>query len=310
MRRLESLFNDLQLGCKPLPLRERPANKWISDATWLLIDQHARLHKIGKLTQRQAQCLGRRIKAALGGNQRQRAANVASKVEGYLSTKQPKEAWRCLKGWYHSATNQPPKPCHLMMTRLTEERAALYARVPTPGGHFPIVVNPFLVWDKLPTDSKIRDGVRRLRNGRAAGAGEMRAEQLKEWLLGMVEEEEKGTEGAGDKWQLFKELAQSIWEHGCIPEQMTWTMIILLPKGGGGHHGIGLLEPCWKVMESILVQRLSAIQCHDSLHGGINKKGTGMATIKVKLVQQLAFLDQKPWHQIFLDLHKAYDAMD
>jgi hypothetical protein len=45
----------------------------------------------------------------------------------------------------------------------------------------------------------------------------MCAEHLKEWLSGMVEEEEKGTEGAGDKWLLFKELAQSIWEHGCIP---------------------------------------------------------------------------------------------
>jgi hypothetical protein len=63
-------------------------------------------------------------------------------------------------------------------------------------------------------------------------------------------------------------------------------------------------------MESILVQRLSVIQCHDSLHGGINKKGTGTATIKMKLAQQLAFLDQKPWHQIFLDLHKVYDAMN
>jgi hypothetical protein len=91
---------------------------------------------------------------------------------------------------------------------------------------------------------------------------------------------------------------------------MTWTVIVLLLKGGGGHRGIGLLEPCWKVMESILVQRLSAIQCHCSLHGGINKKGMGTATIKVKLAQQLAFLDQKPWHQIFLDLHKAYDTMD
>jgi hypothetical protein len=194
MRELESLFNNLQLGCKPLPLRKRPANKWILDATWLLINQRARLHKSGKLMQQQAQSLGHRIKAALGGNRRQRAANVASQVEGYLSTKQPKEVWWCLKGWYRSATNQPPKPCHLTMTRLTEERTALYARVPFLGGHFPIVVNPFLIWDKLPTDSKMRDGVQRLWNGRAAGAGGMRAEHLKEWLLGMVEEEKKGTE--------------------------------------------------------------------------------------------------------------------
>jgi hypothetical protein len=55
---------------------------------------------------------------------------------------------------------------------------------------------------------------------------------------------------------------------------------------------------------------LSAIQCHEVLHGGINKKGTGTARIEVKLVQHLAFLDQKPWHQIFLDLHKVYNTMD
>ena len=27
-------------------------------------------------------------------------------------------------------------------------------------------------------------------------------------------------------------------------------------------------------------------------------------------MQHLAFLDQKPWHQIFLDLHKVYNTMD
>jgi hypothetical protein len=144
----------------------------------------------------------------------------------------------------------------------------------------------------------------------------MHAKHLKEWLVDMVKEEEdnRDLEGAGphpgDKWRTFKRIVQAIWEHGCIPEQMTWMVIVLLPKGGGRHRGIGLLEPCWKVIESILVQRLSAIQCHKVLHGGINKKGTGTATIEVKLAQQLTFLDQKPWHQIFLDLHKAYDAMD
>ena len=65
MRELKGAFNDLQLGCDPPPPRERPANKWISDATWLLIDQRARLHKSGKLRQQQARCLGRQIKAAL-----------------------------------------------------------------------------------------------------------------------------------------------------------------------------------------------------------------------------------------------------
>jgi hypothetical protein len=86
MRELESTFNDLQLGCKPPPPWERPANKWISDATWLLIDQRARLHKSKKLKQRQACCLGRQIKAALQGIQQQCAADVASEIKGLLST--------------------------------------------------------------------------------------------------------------------------------------------------------------------------------------------------------------------------------
>jgi hypothetical protein len=55
---------------------------------------------------------------------------------------------------------------------------------------------------------------------------------------------------------------------------------------------------------------LLVIHFLDSLYGGINTKGTGTAIIEVKLAQQLAFLDQMPGHQIFLDLHKAYDAMD
>ncbi len=36
----------------------------------------------------------------------------------------------------------------------------------------------------------------------------------------------------------------------------------------------------------------------------------GTATIEVKLAQQLADCEQEAWYQIFLDLRKAYDAMD
>ncbi len=127
-----------------------------------------------------------------------------------------------------------------MMTRLTAERTKLYEKVPTPGGRFPIVVDPFPVPDVKPTDSKIRDGVRWLRNSQAAGIGRMQAKHLKEWLASVVKEEEdnRDLEGAGphpgDKWHTFQGIVQAIWEHGCIPEQMTWMVILLLPKGGGG----------------------------------------------------------------------------
>ncbi len=53
-----------------------------------------------------------------------------------------------------------------------------------------------------------------------------------------------------------------------------------------------------------------AIKFHDYLHGFLAGRGTGTATMEVKLAQQLAYQEQEAWYQIFLDLRKAYDAMD
>ena len=80
-------------------------------------------------------------------------------------------------------------------------------------------------------------------------------------------------------------------------------VIVLLPKGEGDYRGIGLLDPCWKVVEKIMVCRLAAI-------GGLPKRGTGTAIIEVKLAQQLAWMEQEPLYQVFVDLRKAYDHLD
>jgi len=64
----------------PPPLeRERPQNQWISDSTWVLINQRAALRRAGKLNQCGARVIGRRIKAALKGDRKQRAATVGEK---------------------------------------------------------------------------------------------------------------------------------------------------------------------------------------------------------------------------------------
>ncbi len=95
-----------------------------------------------------------------------------------------------------------------------------------------------------------------------------------------------------------------------MPKQMIWEIIVLLPKGGGDYHGIGLLEPFWKVVEKIIVKRLALIKFHDCLHGGLPKRRTGTALIEAKFVQQLVWHDQCPLYKIYVDLMKAYDAID
>ncbi len=66
--------------------------------------------------------------------------------------------------------DRAPKACHKTLARQTEERKTLYARVPPPGERLPINVTPFDVPDGVPSDSEIREVVRVLQNGRAAGA--------------------------------------------------------------------------------------------------------------------------------------------
>jgi len=50
--------------------------------------------------------------------------------------------------------------------------------------------------------------------------------------------------------------------------------------------------------------------CHDCLHGFLKGRGTGTATMKAKLAQQLAFIEQEALYSTVVDLKKAYDAMD
>ena len=69
----------------------------------------------------------------------------------------------------------------------------------------------------------------------------MRAEDIKEWLPGVINEEEEGTEGAGDKWRLFVSLMQKMWMTGDI--SFAGSSLSSSQKGGGGvFKGICLLD--------------------------------------------------------------------
>ena len=90
---------------------------------------------------------------------------------------------------------------------------------------------------------------------------------------------------------------------GYIPEAMTWTTMILIPKGGGGYRGIGMVEAIWKVCTSIMNSRLrSSIVLHDALNGFQQGKGTGTVIIEAKLEQQLAGIVNEPFsrHSLML----------
>ena len=58
---------------------------------------------------------------------------------------------------------------------------------------------------------------------------------------------------------MFVRLVQAVWTHGIIPRQLLWSIVVLIPKGGGDYRRIGLLEPIWKVLERIMDLRFGTI---------------------------------------------------
>jgi hypothetical protein len=191
------------------------------------------------------------------------------------------------------------------------KRVELHTAVPPLGWALPIKATPTAVPGGPPTDLEIREVVVKLQNGRTVSAMGTKAEHLQGWLCNVKREEAvDGKEGAGSHWRLFVSLIQAVWERGTVPTQMSWMIIVLLPKRGGAYRGICLLNPMWKVMEKIMVARLSVIELHDCLHSKLLRQGMGTAIMEVKLNQQLVWVEQEPLYQIYLDLKKAYDALD
>ncbi len=71
-----------------------------------------------------------------------------------------------------------------------------------------------------------------------------------------------------------------------------------------------MLELIWKVLEKVIDLRLKATVLHDSLHRCLALRGRGTRIIEAKMVQQLVHLEQTPFFGIFIDLCKAFDALD
>jgi hypothetical protein len=59
-----------------------------------------------------------------------------------------------------------------------------------------------------------------------------------------------------------------------------------------------------------MLRRMGTIDFHPCLHGGTPKQGMGTARIEAKLAQQLAWVEQEPLFQVFVDLCKAYNHLN
>ena len=83
----------------------------------------------------------------------------------------------------------------------------------------------------------------------------------------------------------------------------------MIPKGGRDYCGIGLVEVVWKAV-TLIINCLFTTSLHDSLHGLQMGRGTCNTSLEAKLIHQLTATREEVLYAIFLDLHKAYGALD
>ena len=149
----------------------------------------------------------------------------------------------------------------------------------------------------------------------------MRAEHIKGWLAAArrgdteeIADTEKGQEDTregAENWMRFVELVQTAFRDGDLTEEVTWQVVVLIHKEKKDYRGISLVEVMWKVVAAIINRLFTAsITYHEFLHGFRAGRGTGTATLEAKLLQKLAALRKEVLYVIFLDMYKAYDALD
>jgi hypothetical protein len=310
-------FDTLAAECVNLKQTRKQGKDWMTEGTWRLIAKRGSLMQSGCIPQDAAQRMRHEIKAAIKADKRKLTAKVGNWIVAELAKGEVKEALWHLKGWYRKATEMQARPYRQTMEHQTNKQEELYAERAAYGKAFPANGMPYTIGNignNQPCESKLGAVVSLLSHGQCGGTSGIQAEHIKAWLRGAKKEEDPETAashvGAGKTWQEFVRLYSSVWNTGTIPQQMCWVITVLIPKGGGEYRGIGLLEPIWKVLEKVMDLRLEAIMLHNSLHGCLVLQGMGTGIIEAKLAQQLAHLERTPLFGIFIDLQKAFDAMD
>ena len=92
-----------------------------------------------------------------------------------------------------------------------------------------------------------------------------------------------------DLWLCLVYIVQHMWSTGEIPQELGWTVLVLIPKGTTDTWGIGLIETMWKVVEALIDTCLRAsLHMHEILHGSRARIGMRTAIMELKIYQDLS----------------------
>ncbi len=284
-----------------LPVTYPSRDAWIANDTWVLIDKrNAALKRLA--TPNKLRPLRKAIRKKVRQDRATRLALTGNKIQTHLDADDPKEAWRLVKVWYrHQAHTLPPTSMDLR--NIGKDYHNLFTQQEPPGEPIHGLVT-YDIPDNIPDGDEIGSAIKTLCNGCAPAASGMKVEDLKKWHAEW--------EDTPAPWLLVVEMVQHAFLTGVVLTRAWSNMLVLIPKPEPGQvHGIGLLEPVWKLISSIVhLWLMKHIKFHEDLHGFLPEHGTGTACLEAKLAAQLAYHTGQPLYHIYLDFAKAYDSLD
>ena len=136
----------------------------------------------------------------------------------------------------------------------------------------------------------------------------MRTEHLRQWLIDSTWD---NTPDATN-WLKVVAIIQEGFHDGTLSKECMWETVVLITKGESrDFRGVGLVEVLWNTFTSLLNYQLTtAIKLHDVLHGFWAGQGRGTSALESKILEQILATINAVLFDIFLDLHKVYDALD
>ena len=147
------------------------------------------------------------------------------------------------------------------------------------------------MYDLLPEEEVVARVVRHLCMDRSGISSSMKADNLWAWLWAAT----------------WEDLIQAGFFLGHLAEKCNWHTAILITKGNGDFHSIGLIEVLWFKVRGILNCRLTAaIKFHETLHGLQTFIVARTTSLETKLLQQIVAMREEVLCDIFLNLYKAY----
>ena len=109
-----------------------------------------------------------------------------------------------------------------------------------------------------------------MRKKNAHGPSKIRDEKIKVCLEKAMRKEDPDS----TNWDRLTKLVRLCFKEQCVPIQLSWLTVVLIPKGSDNYRGISLREIIWKVTDLIVNWRIAnKVSFRNFSHGFVAKQG-------------------------------------